>query len=153
MTIEVLTICVGLATVVVACLSLAAASRSSSDSQNLQVILQLSESYRHNWENGWNVTLGELEKHNSQNVATSLSQELQLKVRSYLNWIDWYGNILQSRLFRKSDVFTKAVGPSMLRAINASREMIASDVKEHGQEHWSGLLFVAKMLNSPIVVR
>lgn len=152
MTIEVLTICVGLASVVVACLSLAAASKSSSDSQNLQVILQLSESYRQHWENGWNATLVELEEYNGQNISKPLSTELQIKVRSYLNWIDWYGNILQSKLFRKSDVFTKAVGPSMLRVINASREMIACDIKEHGQGHWSGLLFVAKMLKAPIVI-
>lgn len=147
---ELLTLCVGAISAAVACLSLVSAYRASADSQNLLVILNLSESYRNNWENGWRAALSELETHNSQTDATSLSQELRLKVLSQLNWIDWYGNILQSRLFRKSDVFTKSIGPSMLRVINASSEMIASDIKEHGPEHWSGLLFVAKTLKSTI---
>ena len=146
MTFETLGIVVSVITVVVAGIALLVNTRDAANSRDLLVVLDLSASYRNYWEGGWATALDELESHIKVADAKAIEPHLRRTVYSHLNWIDWYGNILSSGVFRQSRIFTLSVGPSMKRALNLTKPLVDEDIKANGAEYWAGLRRVEKEL-------
>jgi hypothetical protein len=122
--------------------------REASDSRHLDIVLNLSESFRSRWESGWRGSLREIEE-----AHNNISPKHREQLLNMLNWIDWCGRILKW-IDRGSVGFLQAsaeellfetVGPQFNRIIKVSdSHSIMSEAKPN--KHWEGVDTVREKL-------
>ena len=131
----------------VAAWSLYAARKEAKAARDLQIGLNLSESFRSRWEGGWSDALYEVK----QAQESSQSQEIPVKNRDslfqMLNWIDWLGVLIRTKSLSEKEIIFGSIGPQFTEIIEISRPLFEPDLKKHGAKYWAGLLTVAAALN------
>lgn len=108
---------------------------------NLQVILQLSESFRQRWESRWEDALIQAEQSKGK-----LKPDVVKNIRHMLNWIDWFGTLIRQNQFTDPNSVLASLRPTFLRIINVARPVIVADTSKHGTKYWESLFIVAKLL-------
>jgi len=118
------------------------------DSRHLNIVLNLSESFRWRWESGWKGSLREIEKAHNNDFPKDQEQLINM-----LNWINSCGRILK-QIDRKKGVSLQAsaekllfetVGPQFHRIIKVSdSRSIMSGAKAN--EDWDGVCTVREKL-------
>lgn len=137
-------ILIGLLTLLVSVVGVYIAVKSSNESKDLQVLLEMSLDYRNRWDKDWHGVINRIKQDDSD-----LRPEDEVCLRSMLNWIDWYGNILKSGLFHRSDVFNSAIGPSMSAGVLLAKDLLEKDEAKFGSGYWAGLRFAESKFVDP----
>lgn len=139
-----LTEIVALVTVVISLVGILANSIRSRKAQDLQVFLSLSQDFRSRWDEDWSAAIRDLKL--SQDKSSDEAQVNQ-EVYSMLNWMDWFGHLLKSGLFRRSDLFIQSVGPNMREVLSLAEKQVAEQESRYGYDHWKGLRHLESKLD------
>ncbi len=130
-----------------AAISIYLARKEARAARDLQIALNLSESFRSRWEGGWSDALYEVK----QAQEASQSKEIPVKNRDslfqMLNWIDWLGVLIRTKSLSEKEIIFGSIGPQFTEIIEISRPLFEPDLKKHGSKYWAGLLTVAAALN------
>ncbi len=120
------------------------ARKEAKASRDLQIALNLSESFRSRWEGGWSDALHEI---NDAQKASSDPNEVPVKCRDrlfqMLNWIDWLGVLIRNKSLSKKELIFDSIGPQFIEIINISTPLVEPEIQTLGPKHWAGLLTVA----------
>ena len=130
-----------------AAISIYLARKEARAARDLQIGLNLSESFRSRWEGGWSTALYEVK----QAQAASQSQEIPIEnhdpLFQMLNWIDWLGVLIRTKSLSEKEIIFGSIGPQFTEIIEISRPLFEPDLKKYGAKYWAGLLTVAAALN------
>ena len=138
---------VSLIGVPIALIGLWLSARQSANARDLQVILEMAEAFRKRWEHSWRDTLNALEDI-PEDERIDLDREMRSDLYNLLNWIDWLGVIVKTRMLNNPDAILSTVGPQIRRAIELARPIISRHEKEHGADYWGGLRSIEGLLRN-----
>lgn len=127
---------------IVALLALFLSLNEKRDSQDLQIFIYLSDSFRKNWESEWELTLERVANYKSSQFT---AEDIK-SIRHMLNWIDWLGAIILRRKLNDEQIIFTSLGFTLVRIINVGRPIIENDILKFGLSYWIGLVSVAKKL-------
>lgn len=112
--------------------------------RDLQVILNLSSSFRRRWEDKWeDLCRPQLKKDIS---IEQYAFDNEKEIRHMLNWVDWLGTYIKTNLLSNHEVIFGSIGIPITEIIDIGRPLIEKDIEKYGKEHWSSLYVVARML-------
>jgi hypothetical protein len=118
--------------------------------RDLQIALQLAESFRARWETDWRKALSEVTRAQKAAGNDLVPAELAEKIHNMLNWVDWVGNLIRTRLLTNPVVVLGSIEPQLAEIIRAGRSVVVEDLRKEGAAYWSGVVEVAKRLNIPL---
>ena len=133
--------------VIIAVWTLASNRKDAKASRDLEVALNLSESFRTRWEGGWAECLEAVGADHRIGRPGELPPEHAKQLRHMLNWVDWLGTMLKNRCLANEQVIFDSIQIPIRRIINAGQPVVEQDVQEYGLDYWSSLLVVANRLN------
>ena len=136
--------------VVLAVLQLRSNQKQAQNSRDLEISLNLIETFRVRWENNWRVTFREINSEFSKNeklMDDNLDEFLNM-----LNWADWFGNLIAHGHLKNEQLIFDAVEPQLKDMLRVGKQKIIDDSEEHGIDHWNGLITVGKILDVEWVV-
>lgn len=125
--------------------------RESQRSRDLDIILSLSQSFRERWEEAWEDALLNLQTTTAnQPVPYKNRKEMsedERELMRMLNWIDWVGTALRTKMLSNKAVLLDSLGPTFVAIMNLGRSIIEEEVSIHGCQYWGSLLHVGRQLN------
>jgi hypothetical protein len=124
--------------------SLYLARKEAKASRDLQIALNLSESFRARWEGGWSDALYKVKETQKTSGSRDVPVEYRDRLFQMLNWIDWLGVLIRTRSLSEKEIIFGSIGPQFVEIIDISRPLIEPDIQEHGSKYWAGLLTVAQ---------
>ena len=151
-TTEKITIIVGVITLAVGVINSIITNRQTIQSQHLQILLSVSESFRQKWEDSWDETLDELGVDHLSPRTEKIPVEKLKKIRFMLNWVDWLGAMKSSGALHELGILTSSIGIPIKRIINAGYTTIKEDTKTYGTDYWNNLFVVAEHLNMQYII-
>lgn len=137
-----------LASLIAVGLGVIVTSRRATEAQDSAVIIELGREFRKKWELGAGEAVRLLEHGRTLGVPEDVDPDLRDQLDSLLNWIDWLGVMIRHRVLRQPRVIIETIGPSMNRVIDLEWARVIADLEEHGEEHWAGVVEVARMLTA-----
>ncbi len=123
-------------------------SRTAAKSRDVQVVLNMIESFQHRWDQSWAATLRRVEALRTNSDMEPLPEDVEDDFRSLLNWIDWLGSLQKSRLLNRPDAILESLSPPISRALTAGAPLIRNDEETHGPKFWSGLRHLEKQIRA-----
>ena len=144
-TVEELTLLVGVIALIIGVYDSRKSHKQAIKAQYLQIILNISESFRDKWESEWSDILEELNANHKEKKETIPDKRIK-DIRYMLNWIDWLGAMKSSKVIDNLDILTSSIGPPMTSIINAGYIILLEDCKENGSSYWKNLFVIAKHL-------
>ncbi len=141
---EVIVLVVQIISFPVAAASLYLARKEAKASRDLQIALNLSESFRSRWEGGWSDALHEVKEAQKTLGTNDVPIKYRDRVFQMLNWIDWLGVLIKTKSLSEKEIIFGSIGPQFVEIINISRPLIEPHIQEHGSKYWAGLLAVAQ---------
>ena len=153
MSVDSLTIAIGVLTLIVGVVNSIYTNRQTIRSHHLQIILTLSESFRSKWESGWAEVLDELGADHVSPRTEAIPADHRADVSYMLNWVDWLGAMKTSGALSDLGILTSSIGIPIKRIINAGYPVLKQDTERHGADYWRNLFVVAEYLDIPHVVR
>jgi hypothetical protein len=136
--------------IVLAVLQLRSSQKQAQKSRDLEISLNLIETFRVRWEDRWRVVFRQIVLEFSENEK--ITDENLDDFLNMLNWADWLGNLIAQKHLRNKQLIFDAVGPQLKDMLRVGREKIVDDSEEHGIGYWRGLIIVGKLLNIDWVV-
>jgi hypothetical protein len=133
--------------VIVAVWSLSSSRKEAKASRDLDVALNLSESFRTRWESGWAECLEAVGADHRNGRPGDLPPEHVKQLRHMLNWVDWLGTMLKNHCLANEQVIFDSIQIPIRRIINAGQPLVEQDVQEFGFDYWASLFVVANRLN------
>jgi len=127
--------------------SLYLARKEAKASRDLQIALNLSESFRSRWEGGWSDALYKVKEAQRTSGSNAVPVEYRDRLFQMLNWIDWLGVLIRTKSLSEKEIIFGSIGPQFAEIIAISRPLVEPDIKEHGPKYWAGLLTVAEAQN------
>lgn len=114
------------------------ARKDANASRNLDIVLNLSESFRSRWESGWRVALREIKKEDN---ISNISQEHRDQLLNMLNWINWCGKILRGidRSSSAQEILFESIGTQFDQIIKAGCPITSEGKQIKGSDHWEGV--------------
>ena len=116
-------------------------------SRDLQIVLNLSESFRSRWEGGWSSAMYKLKEELEAINTNDVPEKNRDPLYEMLNWIDWLGVLIRAESLSEKEIILDSIGPQFVDIINTSRSFLEQEIQDKGPKHWSGLLTVANALN------
>ena len=116
-------------------------------SRDLQIALNLSESFRSRWEGGWSSALYEVRLEQEAANTDEVPKEKRDPLYQMLNWIDWLGVLIKEKSLTEKAIIFRSITPQFRQIINTSRTFLEDEIQKEGPESWSGVLIVAKALD------
>jgi hypothetical protein len=144
---EVIVLVVQIISFPVAAGSLYLARKESKASRDLQIALNLSESFRSRWEGGWSDALYEVKEAQKTSGTNEVPVKYRDRLFQMLNWIDWLGVLIRTKSLSEKEIIFGSIGPQFVEIIDISRPLIEPDIQKHGSKYWAGLLTVARAQN------
>ncbi len=117
------------------------------ESQNIQLFLSLTDSFRKRWEGGWSDVLDKVVDKKGNIINKELIFEHEKEIRQMLNWIDWLGTLYKKNKLNDLEIITDSIGVTLIRIINAGHPIITQDINEEGITYWKSLIYIANILN------
>jgi hypothetical protein len=146
MTLENLALITQIVSFPVAALAIVLAKMDARRAHDLDVVLNLSATFRDRWEQEWRSCLNQVQLFQQETVSSSIPDELEDQVLNILNWIDWVGSFLIEGLLAKENVLLQTLGPQLSRAIDLTSEKIKADIAAEGPGYWAGVVAVTQRL-------
>jgi hypothetical protein len=120
-------------------------------SRDLEMILSFSQSFREHWETHWEDILLKLDQKTSEHPLEyhercMMSDDERELVRM-LNWIDWVGTAIRTRMLTNTNVLLNSIGPTLKYILAIGRPIVEAEVSIHGCDYWGSLLHVGRCLN------
>jgi hypothetical protein len=131
-------------------LSIYVARKEANASRQLQIMLDLSASFRARWEASWAKTVRTIVETQETSKDNVVPAQYEDELRFMLNWIDWVGILKRTGLLTQYDVVFGGIGPAMSSIIKLGRPIVEKDISAKGKNYWSGLLDVAEALDLPM---
>ncbi len=144
---EVIVLLVQIISFPIAAGSLYLARKEAKASRDLQIALNLSESFRSRWEGGWSDALYKVKEAQQTSGSKEVPIEYRDSLFQMLNWIDWLGVLIRTKSLSEKEIIFGSIGPQFVEIIDISRPLIEPDIQEHGSKYWAGLLTVAQAQN------
>ena len=119
------------------------ARKEAKASRDLQIALNLSESFRSRWEGGWSDALYRVEEAQKTSSTNKVPREYEDRLYQMLNWIDWLGVLIRTKSLSEKRIIFDSIGPQFIEIINFGRPLVESNIEERGPKFWAGLLTVA----------
>lgn len=141
---EVIVLVVQIISFPIAAASLYLARKEAKASRDLQIALNLSESFRSRWEGGWSDALYEVKEAQKTSGADEVPEKYRDRLFQMLNWIDWLGVLIRTKSLSEKEIIFGSIGPQFVEIIDISRPLIEPDIQAHGSKYWAGLLTVAQ---------
>lgn len=129
----------------VALIGLWLTSRHNANARDLQVVLNLGEAFRLRWETKWRDLLIEIEN-TPEDERSTLGSDRRNDLDDLLNWIDWLGTIILTKMMKRPEAIFATLGPQLKRAIKLSEPFLAEDEASGGSEYWAGVRFIQRRL-------
>lgn len=133
--------------VIFAAIALVQGQKDAQATRDLEIFLNLSQSFRRRWEAGWGRTLQEIRASMHTSHVFEVPEQYREELSYMLNWVDWLGTIMRTSVLGNDDVIFGSIGPTIMRIINAGRPLIERQCREHGLDYWGSLFIVARRLN------
>jgi hypothetical protein len=130
----------------IAAWSLYWARKEAKASRDLQIALNLSESFRSRWEGGWSDALYELKQIQRSSDNAEVPEKYRDPLFQMLNWIDWLGVLIRRKSLSDKKIIFESIGPQFVEIIEISRPLLKPYFAEHGPDYWAGLVTVAEAL-------
>ena len=115
--------------------------------RDLQIALNLSESFRTRWEGGWSDALYEVKQALQESKSDEVPRRYKDPLFQMLNWIDWLGVLINRKSLSEKGIIFDSIGPQFVEIINISRPLLKPYFEKHGPNYWGGLVTVAEALN------
>jgi hypothetical protein len=144
---EVIVLLVQIISFPIAAGSLYLARKEAKASRDLQIGLNLSESFRSRWEGGWSDALYKVKEAQNASGSKEVPIEYRDTLFQMLNWIDWLGVLIRTKSLSEKEIIFGSIGPQFVEIIDISRPLIEPDIRKHGSKYWAGLLTVAQAQN------
>ncbi|MDX6404471.1 MAG: hypothetical protein QOH70_1926 [Blastocatellia bacterium] len=141
---EVIVLVVQIISFPVAAVSLYLTRKEAKAGRDLQIALNLSESFRSRWEGGWSDALYKVKEAQKASRPNEVPLEHRDHLFQMLNWIDWLGVLIKTKSLSKKEIIFDSIGPQFVEIIDIGRPLIESDIRKHGSKYWAGLLTVAQ---------
>jgi len=120
-------------------------------SRDLEISMTLSQSFREHWESTWEDALLELEEKTAGKPLEYRGRremsDNERELLRMLNWIDWVGTALRTKMLTNTDVLLKSIGPTIRSILALGRPIVEAEVKAHGCDYWGSLLHVGRRLD------
>ena len=145
-TAETITIFVGVVTLAVGVVNSMITNKQTVQSQHLQILLSVSDSFTQKWEKSWGETLDELDVNHLSARTEKIPVEKLKEIRFMLNWVNWLGAMKSSGALNELGILTSSIGIAIKRILNAGYTTIKEDTEKHGADYWNNLFVVAKHL-------
>jgi hypothetical protein len=130
--------------VVLAVFQLHVSQKQAQIARDLEISLNMIETFRIRWENSWRVVLQKIAAEFSENER--ITDENLDDLLNMLNWADWLGNLIAHEHLKNKQLIFDALRPQLKEMLRLGRGQIVNDSKEHGIDYWSGLITVGRML-------
>ena len=114
-------------------------------SRDLEISLNMIETFRVRWENSWRVVFRKIESEFSANEK--IKEENLDDLLNMLNWAHWLGNLIGRKHLKNKQLIFDAVGPQLEDMLRVGRAKITDDIEEKGIEYWNGLITIGKLLD------
>jgi hypothetical protein len=145
-TLEIIALIVQMVSLPIAVWSIYWARKEAKNSRDLQIALELSESFRSRWESNWRTTLKEVEEAQSKYHGADVPTKHQVELINMLNWIDWVGTLIKNKSLSNQKVLLGTLSPQFTRIIKAGRSMLEEDIRKEGRDYWGGVLVIVETL-------
>ena len=114
-------------------------------SRDLEISLNMIETFRVRWENSWRVVFRKIESEFSENEK--IKEENLDDLLNMLNWAHWLGNLIGQKHLKNKQLIFDAVGPQLKDMLRVGRAKITDDIEKHGIKYWGGLVTIGKLLD------
>lgn len=132
--------------VIIAAVALVAGQREARASRDLEIFLNLSESFRARWEGGWSETLTAIGADHDNPHVFEVPAAHRTELVNMLNWVDWLGTIIKTGGLSNDAVIFGSIGVAIRRIVNAGRPLVEQQSREFGPDYWASLFVVARRL-------
>ena len=130
--------------IIVAVIQLRVNQKQFQSSRDLEISLNMIESFRVRWETSWRVAFREIKSVFSENEE--IKGEHLDDLLNMLNWADWLGNLIAREQLRNHQIIFDAVGTQLEDMLRVGRKKITDDCKKRGIDYWQGLVTVGTLL-------
>jgi len=131
--------------VVLAVFQLYSNQKQAQRSRDLEISLNMIETFRVRWENSWRVVFRKIASEFSENEK--IKEENLDDLLNMLNWAHWLGNLIGQKHLKNKQLIFDAVGPQLKDMLRVGRAKIIDDIEKHGIKYWGGLVTIGKLLD------
>ena len=116
-------------------------------SRDLTITISLVESFQQEWQGNWRQALTSLKKFQQAKKVRTIPPERLDELRDMLNWIDWLGLMMKSKMIQNDYVIISGTKHQLLEIINVAKRHIKKGLKKQGCDWWAGVIFVSAKLD------
>lgn len=108
--------------------------------RDMEIALDLVNSFRASWESGWRKTLLKLE----ENIGVINDQSHLLKdetdeLLNMLNWVDWLGNLVDKKFIYDDGLLKDFLQHPIKRILHVAEGKLERDNENLGSNYWRGI--------------
>ena len=145
---EIIALIVQIISFPIAAWSLYWARKEAKASRDLQIALNVWESFQTRWERGWSDALYAVKQEQKATSTREVPIKYHDSLYEMLNWIDWLGTLIRTKSLTETEIILGSIGPQFGEIIDIGEPLLEPYFQEHGRKYWKGLLRVAKELKA-----
>jgi hypothetical protein len=145
---ELLALAVQIISFPIAAWSLYWARKEAKASRDLQIALNVWDSFQTHWEGGWSNAFYAVQEAQQASGSTEISNEHRDTFYQMLNWIDWLGTLIRTGSLSETEIIFGSIGPQFADMIDLGEPLLEPYFQKYGRPYWKGLLRVAKEIKA-----
>ncbi|HKR61795.1 MAG TPA: hypothetical protein VJS64_19065 [Pyrinomonadaceae bacterium] len=145
---ELLALIVQIVSFPIAAWSLYWARKEAKASRDLQIALNVWESFQTRWESGWSDALYAVKEEQEASGTSEVPGKHRDSFFQMLNWIDWLGSLIRTKSLSETEIIFGSIGPQFAEIIDVGEPLLQPYFKKYGRPYWKGLLRVAREIKA-----
>jgi hypothetical protein len=145
---ELLALAVQIISFPIAAWSLYWARREAKASRDLQIALNVWDSFQKHWEGGWSNAFYAVQEAQQLSGSSEIPTEHRDTFFQMLNWIDWLGTLIRTESLSETEIIFGSIGPQFADMIDMGEPLLEPYFQKYGRPYWKGLLRVAKEIKA-----
>ena len=145
---ELLALVIQIVSFPIAAWSLYWARKEAKASRDLQIALNVWESFQTRWEGGWSDAFYAVKEAQAASGTKDVPTEHQDVFFQMLNWIDWLGTLIRTKSLSETEIIFGSIGPQFGEIIDLGDPLLQPYFEKYGRAYWKGLLRVARELKT-----
>jgi len=145
---EIIALVVQIISFPIAAWSLYWARREAKASRDLQIALNVWDSFQKHWEGGWSNAFYAVQEAQQASGSTEIPNEHRDAFYQMLNWIDWLGTLIRTGSLSETEIIFGSIGPQFAEMIDLGEPLLEPYFQKYGRPYWKGLLRVAKEMKA-----
>ena len=145
---ELLALAVQIISFPIAAWSLYWARKEAKASRDLQIALNVWDSFQQHWEGGWSNAFYAVQEAQQASGSTEIPTEHRDAFYQMLNWIDWLGTLIRTGSLSETEIIFGSIGPQFADMIDLGEPLLEPYFQKYGRPYWKGLLRVAKEIKA-----